>query len=118
MVDAEAAGLLGRAASASDVVGPDGCGAVGGAEEVDLVLEKGDDWGGFEEPFDVCFGARDVAGFVAEVAFGEVGGADFGRGGVGEDGEEVGPCEIGLFVFGGGGWGGGGGGDGVGGHCC
>lgn len=100
MFGGEAAALFGVAAAAADVVGADGGGAVGGTEEVDLVLEKGDDGRGFEEPFDVFFGAFDVAFFVSDVAFVEVGLAGGWGCGIREDGEEVGPGEVCLVVGG------------------
>ena len=53
---------------------------------------------GFEQVGYVGVAAGAVAGFVQSVALGEVGSAGFLGGGVGEDGEEVGPCLVGLLV--------------------
>lgn len=100
MFGGESTALFRVAAAAADVVRADGGGAVGGTEEVDLVLEEGYDGGGFEEPFHVIFGAFDVAFFVSDVAFVEVG-FPGGRGcGIREDREEVGPGEVCLVVGG------------------
>ena len=96
----KASALLFRTSFTVDVVGCDGCAAVGGSEQVDVVLHEADDGGVLEEPFFVRVAAFAVALFVEGVFDVEVFLAVAGRGVAGEDGEEVGPGVEGCVKFG------------------
>jgi hypothetical protein len=83
VVRVEAAALFGGALAADDARGVQGCAAVGGAEQVDVVFEEAHDGRVGEEPFLVVVAARDVGGFVQVVFDAEVGFALAGGGAVG-----------------------------------
>lgn len=65
------------------------------------MLHEGDDGGRLEQPLDIILASLAVLLFGEDVALLKVCIAQGGRGAAGEDGEEVGPGEIGRVAGGG-----------------